>query len=379
MDVHLTQEQTLLRDSVSEFLERECAVERVRAISAGAQEEAHSLWRAVAELGWPGLTIASEYGGSGLDLVDLAVVFEQAGAALFPSSLFSTVALGAPCVQIGGNAEQQQGILPDVATGKLRMTLAQVEDTNGWGSEHLAWIPERSAKGFRLTGQKRHVPDADSSDLIVLAVRTQAGSVGSEGISLMVIPADLPGITIRPTQLLDGTRGFCEIDFRDVFVGDEALLGPEGQAADILQAVTATARVALCAEMTGGSQRALDLSVAHAKTREQFGKPIGSFQAISHKCADMLVRVESARSATYYAAWALAHAQPGAQMSSCLAKAYCSDAFAKVAGDAIQVHGGLGFTWEQEPHLHYRRAKTIEHFLGDASWNRELAARALLD
>lgn len=379
MDVHLTQEQTLLRDSVSEFLQRECSVERIRAISAGAQGEAESLWSAVSELGWPGLTVAPEYGGSGLDLVDLAVVFEQAGAALFPSSLFSTVALGAPCVQLGGTAEQRQQILPNVATGALRMTLAQVEETHGWGSEHLAWIPERAAQGFRLTGRKRHVPDADTADLIILAVRTQAGSVGSDGVSLLVLPADAPGITIRPTQLLDGTHGFCEIEFRDVFVSDDALLGSEGEGAAILQAVTASARVALCAEMTGGAQRALDLSVAHAKTREQFGKPIGSFQAISHKCADMLVRVESARSATYYAAWALANERPDAQTSSCLAKAYCSDAFAKVAGDAIQVHGGLGFTWEQEPHLHFRRAKTLEHLLGDASWNRELAARTLLD
>ena len=259
------------------------------------------------------------------------------------------------------------------------MTLAQLEDSNGWGSEHLGQFAERSPDGFLLNGRKHHVLDATSSDWLVVVVRTQAGSEGSEGLSLLLVAADSPGVSIRRTRFLDGTRSACAVEFQDVRVPVDQLLGAEGEGGAILQQVLAGARVALCAEMTGGAQRVLDLSVAHAKERKQFGKPIGSFQAIAHKCADMLVRVEGARSATYYAAWTLANGLPDADTASCLAKAYCSDAYAQVAGDAIQIHGGLGFTWEEDPHLYFRRAKTSEHLLGDATWHRELAARALLD
>ena len=379
MDVRLTQDQMLLRDSVREFLQQECPIQRIRTIAEGGYDEADALWAGVSELGWPGLTLPAEYGGAGLDLVDLAVVFEEAGAALFPSSLFSTVALGAPCVLLAGSPQQKTDLLPAIAKGALRLTLAQLEDNNGWGSEHLGQFADRSPDGFLLNGRKHHVLDANTSDWLVVVVRTQPGSEGSEGLSLLLVAADSPGISIRRTGFLDGTRSACAVEFRDVRVPVDHLLGAEGGGGGILRQVLAGARVALCAEMTGGAQRVLDLSVAHAKERKQFGRPIGSFQAIAHKCADMLVRVEGARSATYYAAWTQANGLPDADTASCLAKAYCSDAYAQVAGDAIQIHGGLGFTWEEDPHLYFRRAKTSEHLLGDAAWHRELAARALLD
>ncbi len=379
MDVRLTQDQMLLRDSVREFLQQECPIQRIRTIAEGDHDEADALWAGVSELGWPGLTLPAEYGGAGLDLVDLAVVFEEAGAALFPSSLFSTVALGAPCVLLAGSPRQKTDLLPAIAKGSLRLTFAQLEDNNGWGSEHLGQFASPSPDGFLLNGRKHHVLDATTSDLLVVVLRTQPGSEGSEGLSLLLVAADAPGISIRRTGFLDGTHSACEVEFRDVRVPADQLLGAEGDGDAVLRQVLAGARVALCAEMTGGAQRVLDLSVAHAKERKQFGKPIGSFQAVAHKCADMLVRVEGARSATYYAAWALANGLPEADTASCLAKAYCSDAYAQVAGDAIQIHGGLGFTWEEDPHLYFRRAKTSEHLLGDAAWHRELAARALLD
>ncbi|MFP8873525.1 MAG: acyl-CoA dehydrogenase family protein, partial [Myxococcota bacterium] len=194
MDVQLTEDQTLLRDGVREFLQRECPIQRIRAIAEGGHDEAEALWAGVAELGWPGLTLPAEYGGTGLDLVDLAVVFEETGAALFPSLLFSTVALGAPCVLFAGSPQQKSEILPAIATGSLRVTLAQLEESNGWGTEHLGWLAERSPDGFLLNGRKQHVLDAATSDLLVVIVRTQAGSEGCDGLSLLLVSSDSPGI-----------------------------------------------------------------------------------------------------------------------------------------------------------------------------------------
>ena len=386
MDVRLSEEQELLRDSAREFLERECSMDRVRSLIADPRGASGDLWKPMAELGWTGLLIPERYGGAGLGPVELAVLFEQAGRVLLPGSLFAHVALAGVAIERAGSDEQKSRLLPALAAGSERASFAQLEEGSSWGAEGIQLAATPEGEGFRLSGCKLHVPDAQLADWLVVPARVGGGSGGSikedGAIVLCVVDTASPGLEIRPFSFIDETRKMCEVRLQDVEVSPDDVLRSGGGAesgASMLDRVLDVARVALSAELTGTAGRVLELSVEYAKTREQFGRKIGSFQAIAHKCSDMFVRLESARSATYYAAWAVASGEPDAHTSACLAKAYCAEAAAHIAGEGIQIHGGLGFTWEQDPHLYFRRAKASEHFLGDATWHREIAARELLD
>ena len=386
MDVQLTEEQELLRQSAREFLARECGVPFVRSVIDDPLGAIDDLWKQMAALGWTGLLIPEPHGGAGLGPIELAVLFEEAGRVLLPGSLFAHVALGGVAIDLAGSDEQKRRILPALADGSARVTLAQLEEGRGWGPEGIALQATPNGDGFRLSGTKLHVPDAQQADWLVVPARVEGESTGA--VVLCLVDATAPGVDLRAFSFVDGTRKMCEVALRDVAVAPEEVLRGEpnarageggGPGESALERVLDLARVALSAELTGAAERALEMSVEYANTREQFGRKIGSFQAIAHKCSDMFVRVESARSAAYYSAWAVANNEPDAHTAACLAKAYCSDAAAYVTGEAIQIHGGLGFTWEQDPHLYFRRAKAAEHFLGDATWHRELAARAFLD
>lgn len=377
MDVSLTEEQEFLRSSARDFLAAECPMALVRRgvdpHDRAPQTPAHldPLWRAMAKLGWMGLVIPESHGGAGLGFVDLAVLLEEMGRALMPAPFLSTVALGAHAIALAGSESQHAALLPRVARGEIRITLAQCERGGDWDPDTTALPATVTQRGDILEGRKLFVPDADTADLFVVAARA------AEGLSLFLVERDAPGVEVRRIDFIDRTRSVCEITFAGVRAAER--LGPLGQGATTLTRVNDAARVALAAECSGAAHWALDAAVSYAKTREQFGRPIGSFQAIAHKCADMFVLVESARSAAYYAAWALEADAPDAHASTCMAKAYCADAFAEVAAQAIQVHGGLGFTWEQDLHLYYKRAKACQVALGDAVFTRELAARVLID
>jgi alkylation response protein AidB-like acyl-CoA dehydrogenase len=216
------------------------------------------------------------------------------------------------------------------------------------------------------------VPDANVADLFVVAART--GGSGTDGITLFLVDAKTPGITVTMLKTMDQTRKLGEIAFSGVKVGADAVLGTVGGGWSLLERVVDRGKVGLAAEMCGGAQRVLEMSVDYAKVREQFGKPIGSFQAIQHKCANMLVEVESSKSITYYAAWAVANDVPEAPLAAAMAKAYTSDAYRHTAGEGIQIHGGIGFTWEHDMHIYFKRAKSSEVTFGDATWNREIVA-----
>jgi len=377
MDVQFSEEQDLLRESARDFLARECPLARVRELMEEPRGDSADFWKKLAELGWLGLTLPEEHGGAGLDLVDLAVVMEEMGRALVPDPFLSTVALGARAIELAGSEEQKRHILPAVADGSLKIALAMLEEGSSWGAAGVQLADGASGEGFRLEGAKRFVCDAASADLLLVPVRS--GGSGEQGISCLLVESAAEGVEIIPTAYNDMTRKVAQLRFTGASVPGSALLGERGEAWPWLERVLDFAKVALCAEMLGGAQRALEMSVAYAKQREQFGRPIGSFQAIQHKCANQLVKVEGMRSATWYAAWSVASGEPDAHTSACLAKAYCSEAYAAVAGDAIQIHGGLGFTWEQDPHLFYKRAKADELLFGSPSWNRELAAREIID
>jgi len=373
MDARFTDEQQLLRRSARELLARECPMSLVRAQLGDPRGATEALWERITEVGWPGLVFGEDVGGAGLGLVDLVVLLEEMGRVLAPGPYFATVLLGGAAIDLAGDATHRRRWLPGIASGATRATLAFLEDTERWDAAAVRLAAERDGEGFRLDGVKRFVLDASSADLIVVAARTGEGEAG---IALFALDARAPGVAVEPVALLDGTRKLATLRLTNVRVSRDALL-PGGWPG--LARVLDRAKVALCADMIGAAERVLELSVAYAKTREQFGQPIGAFQAIQHKCADMLVALEGAKSSTYAAAWALQEDEPDAPVAAAMAKAFSSDAFAGIAGEGIQIHGGLGFTWEQDLHLFYKRAKLCERLFGDGAWNREVVARALVD
>jgi alkylation response protein AidB-like acyl-CoA dehydrogenase len=374
MDVRLSAEQMLLRDSARQFLAEHCPMSYVRAMMEDARGYTDPFWAQVVALGWTGLIVPEDQGGAGLSLLDLVVLLEEQGRALMPGPYFSTVALGANAIASGGRAEQLRQLLPKIADGSLRVSLAQLETGATWAIEDVRLTLRTTGGQTRLSGTKLFVPDAHVADLLLVAARDDDGA-----IRLALVETRDRGVAVQPIEYTDGTRKLCAVRFEQVPLASDSFLGSHDCQAHLLEQVHDRAKVALCAEMLGAAEVVLELSVAYAKTREQFGSPIGRFQAIQHRCANMLVLLESARSATYYAAWAIDAARPDAHASACMAKAYCSEAFSRIAGDGIQIHGGMGFTWESDLHLYFKRAKASEAAFGSPAFNRELAARALID
>jgi len=374
MDVRFNDEQNLLRDSARDFLSTHCPTAVVRAAADGDVSVVDALWRKAGELGWTGLTVGVEHGGSGLGLVDLCVLFEETGAALMPGALFSTVAFAVPCLAAAEAAERASDLLARVASGSARLSVAQIEEGNGWSLDAIRTSAAATTGGYALRGEKRFVYDASAADALIVPAYDDA----RELLLLAIDPASA-GVRIEDTAYVDQTRSVARVTLTDVHVDRRDVVAHGGRAMEALLRAHDVARVALCAEMIGGARRVLDLSVEYAKTREQFGSPIGRFQAIQHKCANMLVLLESARSATYYAAWAVDNDEPDARASALMAKAYVCEAYSRIAGDGIQIHGGMGFTWEADLHLYFKRAKSDEALLGSPAYLREQAARLLID
>jgi alkylation response protein AidB-like acyl-CoA dehydrogenase len=376
MDFGFSDEQELLRQTARDFLAENCPTAFVRQMMEDDTGYAPALWKKMADLGWLGLAFPEEYGGQGLGFVDLTVILEEMGAALLPSPFLSTVLLAGQTILIGGSEAQKHAYLPKIADGSLIATLAMTELSGRFDAEGITEVNAVSAQDtFQLTGTKLFVPDAQVSDLLVVAARTKDAGDKSFGVSLFLVDANTPGISVTLLKTMDQTRKQCEVVFDHVSVGHDRLLGHLDMGWPILQKVLTLATAALCAEMVGGAQRVLEMSVNYAKERVQFGRPIGSFQAIKHKCAEMMLQVESAKSAAYYAAWAVDEDVPEVPLAVSMAKAYCSDAYRYTAGEGIQVHGGIGFTWEHDMHLYFKRAKYCECTFGDATYHRELVAQ----
>lgn len=352
----------------------------VRAMMDDERGDSEELWRKMAELGWMGLIFPEAYGGAGLTYVDLVVVLEEMGRVVMPGPFFATVVLGGLTILEGGSDAQKEALLPPIAEGRLKATVALLEPSARWDAPGVQCEARRDGAGYRLNGTKLFVNDALVADKIICAARLPAAEGSNDaaaGVTLFLVEAGAPGVSVTPLKTMDQTRKLAEVVLTDVHVGAEAVVGPPGDGWPIIERVMDRGKVALCAEMCGGAQRVLDMSVEYAKVREQFGRPIGSFQAIQHKCANMLVEVESAKSATYYAGWAVANDVPEARLAAAMAKAYCSDAYRHTAGEGIQVHGGIGFTWEHDMHLYFKRAKSSEVTFGDGTWNRELVAQLI--
>jgi alkylation response protein AidB-like acyl-CoA dehydrogenase len=374
MDFAFSEEQEMLRRSTRDFLAKECSSKVVRKLMESADPYDKALWQKVAGLGWTALGIPEEYGGVGTFL-DLTVVLEEAGRALLPGPFFSTMGLAVPALIEAGTEAQKKEVLGAIADGSARATLALTEPSGKWDAGSVMLTAKPSGGAWQLDGVKLFVPDAEAADYMVVAARTRGE--GEDGISLFLIKGRPHGMTVTPLKTLDMTRRWSEVRFDSVKLDADSLMGTAGKAWPQLKRALEWATAALCAEMIGGAQKVLETSTEYAKTRHQFGKPIGIYQAVSHKLADMLVLSESGRSATYYAAWAVDADAPDRSLAASMAKAYVSDAYRKVAGDGIQVHGGIGFTWEHDMHLYFKRAKSSEVTLGDATYHRELVAQSL--
>ena len=374
MNFAFDDEQQALREMARGFLADHSSGDQVRSAMASELGFDAEVWKRIGqELGWPAVIVPEAYGGLGLSYVELVALLEVTGGALLCSPFFSSVCLAGNALLQAGTEDQKREHLRGIAEGQTLATLAFSEATGRWNASEVAALAVRDGDGYVLNGHKRFVPDGHCAELLVVAARRE-GSHGDDGVSLFLVPGDAPGLERRALPTMDATRRQAELLLRDVRVPATALMGEEGGAWPALRKTLDLAAVALAAEQVGGAQRCLDLSVDYAKERVQFGRPIGSFQAIKHMCADMMVRVESARSAAYYAGCVAAEDAAELPLVASLAKAYCSEAFFHCAAQAIQIHGGVGFTWEYDVHLYFKRAKSTEVFLGDPALHRERVA-----
>jgi alkylation response protein AidB-like acyl-CoA dehydrogenase len=377
VDFAFTEEQEDLRETARAYLAENASSERVRAAMEGDSGWDDVLWTQLGEeLGWTAVHIPEEYGGLGLGYVEFVALLELMGERVVCSPYFATLALGANAILCAGTPEQKERLLGPIAEGACTATLAFTEPNGRWDLSGIETVCEAAGDGYVLRGTKRYVVDGDRADLLIVAAR-EPGTEGEAGIHLFAVPADTPGVSRKALPTVDQTRRQAEVAFDGVTVPAEARLGGEGEGGPALIRTLDLAAVALAAEQVGGAQRCLDMAVEYASERVQFGRVIGSFQSIKHKCADMMVEVEAARSAVYYAACVAAEQDEELSQVAPLAKAYCSDAYFRCAADNIQIHGGVGFTWEYDCHMYFKRAKASETFLGDPAYHRELVAQRI--
>jgi alkylation response protein AidB-like acyl-CoA dehydrogenase len=358
MQFGLSESQQILKHTAQKFFAGECPIAEVRRVMETPTAYDAELWAKMAGQGFTGIICPEDCGGMGLGKVELILLMEEAGFALLPGPFFSTVALAGAVIDAVASPENKKKYLSRIAGGEARSTVAVLEAGGSWDPADL----QMSAAGAKLTGTKLFVTDAAVADFIVVVAKN----------GVFVVDAKAPGLRIEPMNGMDLTRKIYSVEFSNT---PAERLGN----VDDLDRAFALAATALAAEMVGGMQRTLDITVAYAKTRKQFGKPIGIYQAVQHQCADMYLETESSRSAVYYAAWALEESAPDAAVAVAIAKMYSSDAARTVGNRGIQVHGGMGFTWENDLHLYYRRAKASETMLGDASFHRERIARLVID
>lgn len=382
MNFSFNDEQEAIRQQARRFLEQHSSSQKVRAAMGTVSGFDREVWQRIgAELGWTSLIIPEAYGGAGLTYVELVGLMEEFGRALLCAPFFSSICLAANALILGGDEAQKEQYLPGIAAGETIATLAMTEANGRIDAAGIQTTATRVGEDYLLNGTKRYVLDGHTADLLIVAARTSPfesnDPQSKEGVSLFIIPANTPGIERQPLGTMDMTRKQAEITFKNVRVPASARMGEEGASWPVLQRTLELACVALAAEQVGGAERCLELAVDYAKVRMQFGRPIGSFQAIKHKCADMMLQVESARSAAYYAGWAAAHSQEELGIVAPLAKVYCSDAYFHCASENIQIHGGIGFTWEHDAHLYFKRAQASSQLLGSPAYHRSLFAERM--
>jgi alkylation response protein AidB-like acyl-CoA dehydrogenase len=358
MQFGLSESQEFLKDSARKFFAGECPSAEMRRLMETETAYDAALWSKLTDQGYTGIIYAEEHDGVGMGKVELMLLMEEAGRALLPGPFFSTVVLAGSVLDAVGSPAHKKNFLAPICRGEARATVATLETSASWNLRDV----QLTAADGKLTGEKLFVSDAGVADFILVVARN----------GVFIVDAKAKGLKISPMSGMDLTRKLYAVELKNT---PAEHLGPTTN----LPRAFDIASAALSAELVGGMQRTLDLTVEYAKTRKQFGKPIGMFQAVQHQCADMYLETESSRSAVYYAGWALEEHAPDASTAVSIAKMYSSDAARTVGNRGIQIHGGMGFTWENDLHLYYRRAKASENAFGDATFHRERIASLVID
>jgi alkylation response protein AidB-like acyl-CoA dehydrogenase len=365
----LSDEQQELRRTVRSFLELKSPEAEVRRLMDTERGYDAGVWSQMAsQLGLQGLAVPEEFGGAGYTMRELGIVLEEMGRFLLCAPFFSTAVLATSAIRASGDDAARKALLPRIAAGEAVATLALLEEPGAWDEAAVTMPATDGAGGWTLSGVKSYVLDGAVADIILVAARTPSG------VSLFHITDNAPGLVRTPLVTMDQTRKLARLELSGT---PAQLIGREGAGWPAVDHALQTAAVALANEQVGGAQRCMEMSVEYAKERIQFGRPIGSFQAVKHRCADMLVQVEMAKSAAYYANWCAATGSDDLAVAAPMAKSYCSEAYFRIASDTIQVHGGIGFTWEHPAHLYFKRAKSAELLFGDPRHQRRLLARQL--
>jgi len=374
MDFAFSDEQEEFRDTLRRFFEEKAPSTEVRRLMETSEGYDPAVWKQMGEeLGLQGIHLPEEYGGQGFGFLELGIVLEEMGRVLFPSPFYATVCLAANAILNAGSAEQKQALLPGIAAGETLATLALCEDSGRFDAAGISLEAVPEGGGYRLDGHKSFVIDGSVADCLVVAARL-AGSAGTDGITLVTVRSDDPGVAATPLETMDEIRKQARVEFS----GARAeILGDEGAGWPPLVRTLDQANIMLAAEMLGGSQKCLEMAVEYAKVRMQFARPIGSFQAIKHKAAEVLLEIELAKSAGYYSWWVADEREEELAEAASLAKSVCADTFLLAATEGIQIHGGIGFTWEHDAHLYLKRAKGSEILFGDATAHRARLATQL--
>jgi alkylation response protein AidB-like acyl-CoA dehydrogenase len=369
MNFAFSEEQEELRNIVRQFLDNKSPESAVREQMDTEVGFEAAVWSQMADqLGLQSLIIPEEYDGQGFGQVELTVVLEEMGRALLCAPFFSTVVLATNALIHSGDDAAKKALLPGIASGQTKATLAFTEANGRWDEAGIEATATQDGDSWKITGEKMFVIDGHTADVLIVAAKT------ANGVSLFHTTGDAAGLTRTALSTMDQTRKQAKLNFENT---PATLVGTEGAGWTVLSTVLDLAAVGLAAEQVGGAQFVLEMAVQYAKDRVQFGRPIGSFQAIKHKCADMLLEVESAKSAAYYAAWCASEMNDELPSVASLAKAYCSEAYFHAAAENIQIHGGIGFTWEHPAHLYFKRAKSSELLFGDPTYHRELLAQRI--
>ena len=372
MDLGLSETQQMLKNSAREFLDSECPDTYVRAMEEDERGYTPEMWRKLAAQGWLGLIFPEEYGGAGLSFLDLSILLEEMGRALLPCPFFSTVLLGGMTIMDAGSEAQKHEFLPKIAQGQAIVTLALTEPSARWDAAGVETRATAEGEGYIINGTKLFVPNAHVSDYLIVAART---GDGQRDVTLFIVPREVEGISQTLLKTIASDRQ-SEVVFDQVIVPSDSVLGEVNQGWDTVEKVLQWGAVGRCAEMVGGGQQVLDMTVEYAKQRVQFGRPIGSFQAVQHHCANMATDVEGSRYITYQAAWRLSEGLP-AEREVAMAKAWASDAYRRVCALGHQCHGAIGFTKEHNMQLYSRRAKAAELAFGDSDLHLETVAQLI--
>jgi len=376
----LNKEQEMLQKSVREFLNKECPMDFVRELHEEGKDFPKALWKKLSEVGLQALIFPEEYGGEGMNFRDLTIALEEMGRTLFPGPFIPTVLLvGMPVLNFG-TEEQKKELLPKIADGDVFCTLAALEEDGDWFADSIKVRADRRGDNYVISGTKLFVPDANVADYMLIAARTKRTENPEEGITLFLLEtSDVWGLLSTQLQTMDVTRKQYEVVFSNVPVPAKNIVGELHQGWTIMKQIELYTTAALCADMVGAGERAFKMTVDYLKEREAFGVVIGSFQALQHRAADMHIGLEYSRSLMEWAAECIKEDHPDTVTAVAMAKSFCGDTGKKVVAEGIQMHGGIGFTWEHDMHLYFKRIWTDDNAFGDGNYQREVVAKALDD